>query len=80
MRYCDWNRLNDIIKSFRIVDIVSCEGVLFNWVIFNVGGNKYRFICGYKFGIRNVVLYVRFVGMYKDYDKIKDVCIVNMFV
>lgn len=79
LRYCDWNRPNDIIKSFRTADIVTCEGVSFNRVIFNVGGNKYRLICGYKFGIRNVVLYVRFVGAHKDYDKIKDVCTVNMF-
>jgi len=79
LRYCDWNIPSDIIKSFRTADIVTCEGVPFNRVIFNVGGNKYRLICGYKFGSRNIVLYVRFVGTHKDYDKINDVCTVNMF-
>ena len=78
LMYCDWKIPSDIIKSFRTADIVSCEGKPFNRAIFNVGGNKYRLICGYKFGVNNVVLYVRFVGTHKKYDKV-NVCEVNMF-
>jgi mRNA interferase HigB len=78
LKYCDWEIPNDILRSFRTADIVTCEGKPFNRVVFNIGGNKYRLICGYKFGNNSVVLYVRFAGTHKKYDKIK-VCEVNMF-
>lgn len=78
LEYCDWDIPSDITKSFRTADIVSCKEN-FNRVIFNVGGNKYRLICSYKFGKNNVVLYVRFVGTHSEYDKIEDICTVNMF-
>lgn len=50
LSFCDWKIPSDIVKSFRTADIVSCTDKPFNRVIFNVGGNKYRMICGYKFG------------------------------
>ena len=78
LKYCDWSIPSDITRSFRTADIISCEGKPFNRVIFNVGGNKYRLICGYKFGNNNVVLYIRFVGTHEEYDKI-NICEVNMF-
>jgi len=79
LKYCDWQIPSDINKSFRTADIISCIGKPFNRVIFNVGGNKFRLICGYKFGRTRVVLYVRFVGTHKKYDKIEDVCEIDMF-
>ncbi len=79
LKYCDWNIPNDITKSFRTADIISCQGESYNRVIFNVGGHKYRLICGYKFGKNNVVLYVRFVGTHSEYDEIDDICQVDMF-
>jgi len=78
LKYCDWDIPSDIIKSFRTADIVPCEGKPFNRVVFNIGGNKFRLICGYKFGKKNVVLYVRFVGTHSEYDKVV-VCEVDMF-
>lgn len=78
LKYCDWEIPSDIMKSFRTADLVNCEGQAFNRLVFNIGGNKYRMICGYKFGTNKVVLYVRFVGTHKEYDKV-DVCTVNMF-
>lgn len=78
LEYCNWNKPSDITKSFRTADIVPCKGDNYNRVVFNVGGNKYRMICGYQFGANKVVLYVRFVGAHKTYDKVK-VCRVNMF-
>lgn len=41
LEFCDWKIPNDIIRSFRTADILSCTGKPFNRVIFNVGGNKY---------------------------------------
>lgn len=76
--FLDWKIPSDILTSFRTADIVVCENKPFNRVIFNVGGNKYRMICGYNFGKNSVLLYVRFVGTHSEYDKI-EVCEVNMF-
>jgi mRNA interferase HigB len=76
--YCDWEKPSDILRSFNHADIRSCKGRDYNRVIFNIGGNKYRMICGYKFGSYKVSLYVRFVGTHEAYDRV-DVCSVNMF-
>ncbi len=78
LEYCDWKIPSDITSSFRTADIVPCLGQAFNRVVFNVGGNKYRLICGYKFGKNSVVLYIRFVGTHPEYDKVK-VCEVDLF-
>ena len=75
---CDWNSPSDIMKSFRTADTITCKGRPFNRVVFNVGGNKYRMICGYKFGSRNVVLYIRFIGTHTEYDIIEP-CKINLF-
>ncbi|PHN03708.1 addiction module toxin RelE [Flavilitoribacter nigricans DSM 23189 = NBRC 102662] len=78
LEYCDWEIPSDIMKSFRTADLINCEGRSFNRLVFNIGGNKYRMICGYKFGTSKVVLYVRFAGTHKEYDKV-DICQVNIF-
>jgi len=78
LKFCDWEIPNDIIRSFSSADIITCANQSFNRIVFNIGGNKYRMICGYKFGINSVILYIRFVGTHKKYDKV-DVCKVNMF-
>lgn len=75
---CEWKIPQDIIKSFRTADIVPCKNKEYNRVVFNIGANKYRLICGYKFGRNSVVLYVRFLGTHSEYDQI-DVCLENMF-
>ena len=79
LSFCDWNIPSDIIRSFRTADIISCEGKPFNRVIFNIGGNKYRLICGYKFDENKVLLYVRFIGSHVEYDNIQNVCEVDIF-
>lgn len=75
---CDWEIPNDIMKSFRTADTITCKGKGFNRVVFNIGGNKYRMICGYKFGKKNVVMYIRFIGTHSEYDEV-DPCTINMF-
>lgn len=75
---CNWENPSDIMKLFRTADTITCKGQAFNRIVFDVGGNKYRLICGYKFGKRNILLYIRFVGTHSEYDE-TDACKVNMF-
>ena len=74
---CDWEKPSDIMDSFRTADIVTCTEVS-NRVVFNIGGNKYRMICGYHFGTEKVTLFIKFVGTHSEYDRV-DVCKVKMF-
>jgi len=74
----DWNNPSDASKSFNSTDLINCSEQGSNRLIFNIGGNKYRMICGYHFGTYKVTLFIKFVGTHKEYDKI-DVCDINMF-
>lgn len=72
----DWKIPSDVISTFNTTDLVKCEGL--NRLVFNVGGNKYRLVCGYYFGTSFISLFVKFVGTHDEYDRI-DICKINMF-
>ena len=76
LKESEWNIPGDILKTFNSADIVKCEPS--NRIVFNVGGNKYRLICGYHFGKTYINLFLKFVGTHKQYDSI-DACTVEMF-
>lgn len=78
LSFAKWKIPSDIQNTFRTADIITCIGYDFNRIIFNVGGNKYRLICGYHFGNTQVLLTVRFLGTHDEYDRI-DPCEINMF-
>ncbi|MDA7502308.1 type II toxin-antitoxin system HigB family toxin [Chitinophagales bacterium] len=78
MDLAEWTKPTDIMKTFRTADLVVCSGKYFNRIVFDVGGNKFRMICGYRFSKFRTVLYIRFVGSHEEYDKV-DVCEVDMF-
>lgn len=59
----DWSCFADIKKTFNSVDSVGNQHF-----VFNIKGNDYRLVAVVKFRIKMV--YVRFVGTHKDYDKI----------
>lgn len=40
--------------------------------VFNVGGNNYRIICKYRFGITMVHLFVTWIGTHAEYTKLCD--------
>ncbi len=78
LKKCHWSNPSDILKSFNSADIINCGIKELNRIVFNIGGNKYRLVCGYKFTEGKTILFVKFVGTHKEYDKI-DVCKINMF-
>lgn len=62
-----WVHPGDIKKQFGAADILgngSCR------VVFDIGGNNCRMICKYKFGIKKVHLYVKWIGTHRDYDEL----------
>lgn len=72
------NNPQELIKSFPNSDLITCKKNKQSRIVFNVGSNKYRLICGYLFKPNNTILFIKFVGTHKEYDKI-DVCQINMF-
>lgn len=72
----NWTKPGDILNTFNDADIVKCKKG--NRIVFNIGGNKYRLVCGYRFGRKCIFLFVKFVGTHKEYDNI-DVCTIEMY-
>jgi mRNA interferase HigB len=68
----DWNKPQDIIKTFGSADILGNGS---DRVVFNIGGNRFRMICSYYFGQNRIHLYVNWLGTHAEYDKI---CNVNL--
>ncbi|MCP4023232.1 MAG: type II toxin-antitoxin system HigB family toxin [Desulfobacteraceae bacterium] len=62
-KLAEWKTSNDIKNDYRNASFVAN-----NRIIFNIKGNTYRLVVAinYDFGI----IYIRFIGNHKDYDKI----------
>jgi len=58
-----WRTPSDIKAKFRSADFLQD-----NRVVFNIGGNKYRLVV--KVAYRAGIVYVRFVGTHREYDRI----------
>jgi mRNA interferase HigB len=58
-----WKKPSDITLFYRTASVLSK-----NRIVFNIKGNDYRLVTAinYDFGI----VYIRFVGTHKEYDKI----------
>ena len=61
----NWESFADMKKTFNSVDAVGNKRY-----VFNIKGNDYRLIALVLFKIKMV--YIRFIGTHKEYDKIKD--------
>lgn len=73
-----WKKPQDVILTLNSTDIITCSKEGVSRLVFNIGSNKYRLITGYHFSISKTVLYIKFVGTHKEYDKI-DTCKIDMF-
>lgn len=74
----NWRIPQDILKSIKNSDLVKCTKGQSDRIVFNIGRNRFRMICGYYFSRNVVFLYIKFVGTHHEYDFI-DVCVVDMF-
>ena len=59
----DWQKADDITKQYRSASILRN-----NRVVFNIKGNNYRLITAINYIFK--IVYIRFVGTHKEYDKI----------
>ena len=57
---------NMVIKFFKDADVIKNGRI-----VFNICNNKYRLIA--KFEYERQMVFVRFVGTHKDYDKIENI-------
>ena len=73
-----WKNPQDIIRSNPNSDLITYKKTQQSQIVFNIGMNKYRLICGHFFKLETCILFVKFVGTHKEYDKI-DACLVDMF-
>jgi len=65
----EWVNANDIKLTYSSADLIGKSS---NRIIFNIGGNKYRLICSYYFGRKNVHLFINWIGTHAEYDKLCD--------
>ncbi len=67
IKSADWDIPQDIVTTFNSADILGRGS---ERVVFNIGGNKYRMICTYYFGVNRVHLFVKWIGTHAAYDKL----------
>ena len=67
IRYADWEKPEDIMDSFPSADLLGNGS---SRVVFDIGGNKYRIICKYAFGDKQIHLFIMWIGTHADYDKL----------
>ncbi len=61
----DWESIKDVQNTFGAADLIGN-----NRIVFNIGGNNYRLICGFWFGPKMVHLYVKWIGTHATYSKL----------
>jgi len=63
----EWDIPQDIINTFSYADLLGNGS---DRVVFNIGGNKYRMICHYVFGNKEVHLFVCWIGSHAEYTRL----------
>jgi mRNA interferase HigB len=67
LKSADWEAPNDILQTFGAADLLG-KGT--ERVVFNIGGNNFRMICKYHFGLSRVHLYVKWMGSHAAYTQL----------
>jgi mRNA interferase HigB len=60
-----------MIATFGSADLLGNRS---SRVVFDIAGNTYRMICKYAFSVKQVHLFVCWIGTHADYDKL---CMLN---
>ena len=63
VRNAKWKNSNEVKQVYG-----NCSTVGDNRIVFNICGNKYRFVVHINYVTQ--IVYVRFIGTHKQYDKI----------
>jgi mRNA interferase HigB len=67
IKHADWKIPEDILSTFGSADLLGNGS---DRVVFNIGGNKFRMICKYFFGTREIHLFVCWIGNHTEYTKL----------
>lgn len=67
IKFADWEQPADMKETFSTVGFLGKSS---SRVIFDIGGNNYRMICKYVFGVKQAHLFVCWMGTHTEYDKI----------
>jgi len=69
LKSANWTPPEDIKSTFLATDILGkgCKRV-----VFDIGGNNYRLICGYLFGRKEAHLFICRIGVHAEYTKLCD--------
>ena len=67
LKVADWGQPSDMKNTYNTADILGKSS---NRVIFDIAGNNYRMICKYMFGLKQVYLFVCWLGTHAAYDKV----------
>ena len=59
----EWNNPQEVKEKYRSASIIGG-----NKVVFNIKGNRYRLVT--KINYRMKIVYIKFIGTHKEYDKI----------
>lgn len=69
IKSADWETSRDMKQTFGSVDLLGKGS---SRAVFDVGGNNYRIICKYQFGVTMVHLFVTWIGTHAEYTKLCD--------
>ena len=67
LKETDWNMAEDILQTYSSADLLGNGS---DRVVFNIGGNRFRMICQYVFGKKQVHLFICWIGTHADYNKL----------
>lgn len=67
VKYADWQQPTDIQKTFGAADLLGKSS---DRVVFDIGGNNFRLICKYHFGLSQVHLFVCWIGTHTAYTEL----------
>jgi mRNA interferase HigB len=67
LKLANWNQPGDIKGTYNTADILGKSA---SRVVFDIAGNNYRMICKYLFGVKQVHLFICWIGTHAEYDKI----------